>query len=59
MCDRVGVMYAGKVVEMGDVFTVFNAPRHPYTAALLGSLPTVEGDEVSVVLGSGDMAREN
>jgi oligopeptide/dipeptide ABC transporter ATP-binding protein len=39
MADRVVVMYAGRVVEQGDVDTIFNHPAHPYTAGLLGSLP--------------------
>ncbi|MFM2105736.1 MAG: hypothetical protein RL338_768 [Chloroflexota bacterium] len=39
MCDRVGVMYAGRIVEEGTAARVFEAPRHPYTAALLQSLP--------------------
>ena len=39
MCDRVAVMYAGRVVEAGPVGTIFGAPRHPYTRALLESVP--------------------
>ncbi len=39
MCDRVAVMYAGLIVEMTDVVTLFARPRHPYTYALMGSLP--------------------
>ena len=39
MCDRVGVMYAGKIVEEGRAAEVFERPSHPYTAALLQSLP--------------------
>jgi oligopeptide/dipeptide ABC transporter ATP-binding protein len=39
MCDEVVVMYAGKVVERGPVETVFSAPQHPYTEALLQSIP--------------------
>jgi oligopeptide/dipeptide ABC transporter ATP-binding protein len=37
LADRVVVMYAGRVVEIGDVFTIFESPRHPYTVGLLGS----------------------
>ena len=39
MCDRVAVMYAGQIVEMTDVVTLFAKPRHPYTYGLMGSLP--------------------
>ncbi len=39
MCDQLAVMYAGRVVESGPVSRVFNAPAHPYTKALLNSIP--------------------
>ena len=39
MCDRLAVMYAGRVVESGPVSRIFNAPQHPYTEALLNSIP--------------------
>ncbi len=38
ICDRIYVMYAGKIVEEGDVYQIFKAPRHPYTKALMNSL---------------------
>ena len=44
MCDRVAVMYAGRIVEMGDVRDIFNTPSHPYTEALLASVPKLEED---------------
>lgn len=39
MCDRVNVMYAGRIVEQAPVVELFNAPKHPYTDALIGSTP--------------------
>jgi oligopeptide/dipeptide ABC transporter ATP-binding protein len=42
VCDRVVVMYAGQVVETGSVFEIFRSPAHPYTRALLESLPSVD-----------------
>jgi oligopeptide/dipeptide ABC transporter ATP-binding protein len=42
MCDRVMVMYAGRVVESGPVREIFNKPAHPYTQALLSSVPKLE-----------------
>jgi oligopeptide/dipeptide ABC transporter ATP-binding protein len=39
MCDQLAVMYAGRVVESGPVRQIFNAPVHPYTQALLTSIP--------------------
>jgi len=42
VCDRVAVMYGGRIVETADVATIFRAPQHPYTQALLRSLPNVE-----------------
>ena len=44
MCDRVAVMYAGKIVEVGSVRDIFNKPSHPYTEALLASVPKMEED---------------
>ena len=39
MCDHIAVMYAGRVVEYGPVMRIFDAPAHPYTKALLNSIP--------------------
>ena len=45
LADRVIVMYAGKVVEVGDVNTIFASPRHPYTIGLMDSLPKLTAPE--------------
>ncbi len=50
IADRVSVMYAGQVVERGPVSAVLNAPRHPYTAALLGSVPRLGDVRESLVV---------
>ena len=45
LADRVVVMYAGRVVELADVFTIFNSPRHPYTVGLMSSLARLDMDQ--------------
>jgi oligopeptide/dipeptide ABC transporter ATP-binding protein len=45
MADRVIVMYAGRVVEIGDVMTIFSDPRHPYTTGLMESIPKLGGQD--------------
>jgi oligopeptide transport system ATP-binding protein len=45
MADRIAVMYAGKIVELGTAEDVFYDPRHPYTWALLASMPDLESKE--------------
>ena len=40
--DRIAVMYLGSIVELADKNTIFSDPRHPYTVALLSSIPTTE-----------------
>jgi oligopeptide transport system ATP-binding protein len=45
LADRVIVMYAGRIVELGDVHTIFAKPRHPYTIGLMESLPSLEADD--------------
>jgi oligopeptide/dipeptide ABC transporter ATP-binding protein len=45
LCDRVLVMYGGRIVESGDVRTIFGSPRHPYTIGLMDSLPRLTEDE--------------
>lgn len=45
MADRIAVMYAGKIVEYGTSYDIFYDPRHPYTWALLSSIPDVDSSE--------------
>ncbi|MDY0404449.1 ABC transporter ATP-binding protein [Virgibacillus sp. 179-BFC.A HS] len=45
MADRVAVMYAGEIVEIADVMTLFGRPLHPYTRSLLNSVPNAEKDQ--------------
>jgi oligopeptide/dipeptide ABC transporter ATP-binding protein len=54
MCERVVVMYAGRIVEGADVETLFSHPKHPYTIGLLGSIPVlgVVKDKLDVIPGS-------
>jgi peptide/nickel transport system ATP-binding protein len=43
-CDRIAIMYAGRIVELGSVDSVFEAPQHPYTKRLLDTLPVIGGE---------------
>lgn len=43
-CERMIVMYGGKIVEYADAVSIYNNPRHPYTAALLKAFPSIRGD---------------
>jgi len=47
LCDRVAVMYLGKIVELGETETIFNHPRHPYTQSLLAAIPVIGGERIT------------
>lgn len=47
-CDRIGIMYAGELVEVAPADEIFRTPRHPYTSRLMSSFPTVFGKRVQV-----------
>lgn len=49
VADRVAVMYAGKIVEIGTADEIFYNPKHPYTWGLLGSMPTLDNEEESLI----------
>jgi peptide/nickel transport system ATP-binding protein len=58
-CDRVAVMYAGRIVEIGPVHEVIHSPAHPYTAGLMASIPdmTIERERLNQI--DGAMPRLN
>jgi peptide/nickel transport system ATP-binding protein len=57
--DRVAVMYAGRVVEMGPVQDVIHRPAHPYTVGLMGSIPSMDGSRDRLLQIEGTMPRLN
>ena len=56
-CDRVAVMYAGRVAEIGPVHEVINHPAHPYTAGLMAAIPDMESDREVLYQIDGAMPR--
>jgi peptide/nickel transport system ATP-binding protein len=58
-CDRVAVMYAGRIAEIGPVHEVINHPAHPYTAGLMASIPDMSEDRERLNQIDGAMPRLN
>jgi peptide/nickel transport system ATP-binding protein len=58
-CDRVAVMYAGRIVEIGPVHEVINRPVHPYTAGLMAAIPDITVDREHLHQIEGSMPRLN
>ncbi|MBL8308051.1 MAG: ABC transporter ATP-binding protein [Rubrivivax sp.] len=56
-CDRVAVLYAGRVAEIGPVADVIHAPQHPYTRGLMGSIPAMDEDRERLLQIDGAMPR--
>ena len=58
-CDRVAVMYAGRIVEIGPVADVVHRPAHPYTVGLMGAIPSMEVERDQLLQIDGAMPRLN
>jgi peptide/nickel transport system ATP-binding protein len=58
-CDRVAVLYAGRVAEIGPVADVIHRPQHPYTSGLMGSIPAMDEDRERLMQIDGAMPRLN
>jgi peptide/nickel transport system ATP-binding protein len=58
-CDSIAVMYAGRVVEQAEVAAIFREPKHPYTKALLESLPSPDKEELQAIKGQPPSIEEN
>ena len=58
-CDRVAVMYAGRIAEIGPVHEVINRPAHPYTAGLMAAIPDMTQDRENLFQIDGTMPRLN
>jgi peptide/nickel transport system ATP-binding protein len=58
-CDRVAVLYAGRVAEIGPVADVIHRPQHPYTVGLMGSIPAMDEDRERLLQIDGAMPRLN
>ena len=58
-CDRVAVMYAGRIVEVGPVADVIHRPSHPYTVGLMGSIPAMDEERERLLQIDGAMPRLN
>ena len=56
-CDRVAVMYAGRIAEIGPVADVIHRPSHPYTVGLMGSIPSMDTDRERLMQIDGAMPR--
>jgi peptide/nickel transport system ATP-binding protein len=54
VCERVGVMYAGKMAELASAEAIFHRPLHPYTMGLMSSFPSIVGDKTELVTIPGE-----
>ncbi len=56
ICDRVAVMYAGRIVELAETESLFNEPKHPYTRMLLSAIPDIDPDVKMSFAAGGEVA---
>src|SRR2546427_975471 len=49
VCERVAIMYAGRIVEYGEIATIFKEPLHPYTQGLMGAFPSIKGERKKLI----------
>lgn len=54
ICDKIAIMYAGKIVEYADVETIYGKPAHPYTTALINAFPSVRGPKKPLSILAGE-----
>ena len=57
VCDRVGVMYGGRLVEVASVQELFDAPKHPYTQALIAAMPSASRGRRAAAVDPGHRGR--
>lgn len=55
IADRVAIMYLGEIIELGKTDEIFFAPEHPYTKALLSSVPQITGNTEEKIVLEGDL----
>src|SRR5437867_1337921 len=49
LCEKIAIMYAGNIVEYGDVQAIFEEPLHPYTQGLIGAFPSIKGERKKLI----------
>jgi len=59
VCDKVAVMYRGRIVEYGDAKQVLVSPKHPYTVGLINSIPKMEGDKTKRLFNIPEVSAES
>lgn len=55
VCNKVAIMYAGKIVELADVYSLYKDPKHPYTSGLLNAIPTIKESKTRITIMRGSI----